>query len=531
MAGVTKFDKPIDAQFINTYVPIPFEQMMQAGAMKQQRYDQSAAAMDASIARAEQINAAPNTQDARDRDAALNKIYAIRDKYSGKDLSDSMVIRQLNNEIRSAVKPSDIKKWEGTYAGWEQYQKNKALMTSRGQQVYDDFDFTDYDSSVSGVFSGMPTMDLGASVESKIDEFMTKPQQEWREVLLSDGAKGIEHFRDVNKIYSRIANNISELTDDPAIQQFMEKQGMDIKAFQQFLIPKAVDYEEKRMGGIRSATTSDTTPSGPIPGDFYSEIKGEGEVLNVEGKKVVRENRQMHEELGEKQKTLVRLQDKGGDPAKIEALENDIALLEENIGVHDFKLKKVKDQIDVEYLEIANNIRSEYLTDLISTGMNAQEANALLDGVSTPSIEKSEEEEIGIIESAGKSFVNAFKGIGETFKEIGIDMTEGPAGIVKDYKDELRVVERKRKNRERDLLEQEFSQTETVNEISLHQTAIQSGIRRFVAGDNKMLASLIDPAVTTQIQEFPEKYVMSSDREKLNEKTNKLRKYIKNSYK
>ena len=50
--AVNRYDQPIDSQFINTYVPIPFEQMLQAGAMKQQRYDQSAAAIDQSIANA-----------------------------------------------------------------------------------------------------------------------------------------------------------------------------------------------------------------------------------------------------------------------------------------------------------------------------------------------------------------------------------------------------------------------------------------------------------------------------------------------
>ena len=203
--AVNRFDRPIDSQFINTYVPIPFEQMMQAGAMKQQRYDQSAAAMDASVARAEQITAIPNSRDALERDAALDRIYSIRDKYAGKDLSNSMVIRQLNNEIRSAVKPADIKKWESSFAGYENYKKNEAAMTARGQRVYNPTDFTNYDSSTTGVFTGVPTMDLGAGVEPAIAAYLTKPRIVSTEEQEDSGRWSFHQRRSLTSIQAHIA--------------------------------------------------------------------------------------------------------------------------------------------------------------------------------------------------------------------------------------------------------------------------------------------------------------------------------------
>ena len=38
---VNIYDQPFQAQYMNTYVPMPYQEILQAGAMKQERHDLS----------------------------------------------------------------------------------------------------------------------------------------------------------------------------------------------------------------------------------------------------------------------------------------------------------------------------------------------------------------------------------------------------------------------------------------------------------------------------------------------------------
>lgn len=54
---ITPFSTPAEAPIMDTYVPIPFQEMMQAGAMTQQRYDENIAMTDELSSQLDQINA------------------------------------------------------------------------------------------------------------------------------------------------------------------------------------------------------------------------------------------------------------------------------------------------------------------------------------------------------------------------------------------------------------------------------------------------------------------------------------------
>src|SRR5690554_1721992 len=42
--AISRYDSPAQAEFMQTYVPVPFEELMQAGAVQQQRWEDSEAA-------------------------------------------------------------------------------------------------------------------------------------------------------------------------------------------------------------------------------------------------------------------------------------------------------------------------------------------------------------------------------------------------------------------------------------------------------------------------------------------------------
>lgn len=126
--NLNRYDQPAQAQFVQTYVPIPFEELLAAGQAKQNRYDKAAAATDAVISRAEMINAIPGSPDDMMRKKMINDLYNIRDKYVSKDLSDPFVQRELSNEIRSKVDPVVVKKMEESYNAWVKAQEAKRAL-------------------------------------------------------------------------------------------------------------------------------------------------------------------------------------------------------------------------------------------------------------------------------------------------------------------------------------------------------------------------------------------------------------------
>lgn len=125
-----RFETAIPTEFINYYTPIPFKEMMAAGQMKQQRYDAGAAAQDAAIQRAESIQAIAGTEDDDYRRQAIQKMYEIRDKYVGKDLSDSFVIRQMNNDMNTGIDKEWLQKMQESKAAWDMNQKNRMGLAS-----------------------------------------------------------------------------------------------------------------------------------------------------------------------------------------------------------------------------------------------------------------------------------------------------------------------------------------------------------------------------------------------------------------
>lgn len=157
MPGVNRFDQPAQSQFINTYVPIPFDQMMQAGAMKQQRYDQTAAATDQALAQAEQLTAIPNSIDEQYMATVRDTMRDIRDKYATMDLSDSMVVREMNNEMNQRINKELVRKAQESRAAWDVAQKTKQQLIAQGKYnpLLDKDPGEGYDSS-TGTYAYTP---------------------------------------------------------------------------------------------------------------------------------------------------------------------------------------------------------------------------------------------------------------------------------------------------------------------------------------------------------------------------------------
>ena len=250
MAGVNLYDKPSQAQFMNTYSPIPFNILGQAAAMRQGKIDEGLGRLDAAQMAVDSISYIPNSKDQLKVEEWRRNLADIAGEFVSQDVGDPEISRKMHGAMRQAVNPNEVKAVQESRAGYDAYMKSTAQMKSKGQQVYNPYNFAGYDTleGSQGIFGDLPMMDLGAKAEQSINKFMLKPQKDWRETQLDSGRIGIEEYRDINKINQLIESaEFGQLTNDPSIQQLMEREGLDETGFKQYLQNLAPSYEHARL--------------------------------------------------------------------------------------------------------------------------------------------------------------------------------------------------------------------------------------------------------------------------------------------
>lgn len=134
MPGVTKFDTPAQAQFMNTYSPIPFAEMQQAVATRQGRLDENLARMDAANIQAQNLNYISNSEDERYIKGVVQPgMESIVTEFSGQDLSDPTVYNALRAKMSSTFDKSRVKDIQSSYAGWKQNQASVGKLKAAGK--------------------------------------------------------------------------------------------------------------------------------------------------------------------------------------------------------------------------------------------------------------------------------------------------------------------------------------------------------------------------------------------------------------
>ena len=265
--AVNLYDSPAKADFINYYSPIPFKELNQAAQSRQGKLDRNLASLDEAEAAVANLGYIPNSVDQATVENWQREMSQFADSYMDKDLSDPVVTREMKRKFRQLIDPNEVKQTQQSFAGYNAYQKQAAQMQAKGQQVYNPKDFTGYNTldAGSGVFAGQPIMDLGAQAEAAINRFMTKPERKSGEVTLPSGRIAIERKRDINEIESLIdtEDELGALLNDPAIQQLMEREGLDVEGFKQSLKDRAPSYVQQdytSVSGFRDPEGPEETP-------------------------------------------------------------------------------------------------------------------------------------------------------------------------------------------------------------------------------------------------------------------------------
>jgi len=153
--AISRFDQPAQSQFINTYSPIPFQEMMYAGESMQKQYDTSMNNLQRIYDDTYNIKYIPNSKDEDYvKKNVIPTIKNIFEKYSQVDLSDPTVYRQALRELNTNVDRQRINKIQESQAGWSDNQKWRQKLQAEGKYAdYLDTPDEGYDTSVQGVYN------------------------------------------------------------------------------------------------------------------------------------------------------------------------------------------------------------------------------------------------------------------------------------------------------------------------------------------------------------------------------------------
>lgn len=378
MPQINPYFRPAEAQFINTFVPIPFEQMIQAGQMKQQRYDQALTATDATINAIDDIVAIPNSADEIRAREYSQKMREIRDKYVGRDISDPFIQRELSNEIHRSIPKDDIRHIQESYQGYLGYNKMLNALSAEGVNPPNELlqDFTGYDSTVDGVFTGSPNRYVDPLVESKefFNDLDYEDQGSFYEKIKGQetGRIGVREAVTADRIKEYAKNNLKSYMTRPGIKMYidtMKKRG-DTRSREEiamayvnsispeFVKSRTKDYafDPEYLNRARNTGKNPTNP-----GDDYELI-----VTDATGKDIVKKREREINKYIEQQ---YKLATEEGDPNALNVYNQ--MLEAKNIGFTD---PKYTTKINTLKVEDTKKVLDKAVSALKKEGLSEKEA-------------------------------------------------------------------------------------------------------------------------------------------------------------
>lgn len=236
MAEINRYDQPIHGQamdtFVDTYVPIPFDEMMKVGMMKKEQEDKVYDMLSKTYEDSHNIKYAPNTKDEKYiKESVIPATKEIFEKYANQELSNPIIQRQLRSELNSKIDKNRIDKIQETYQGWREHELQKQkLATEDKLNPYEEDKISGWDSSSQGVYHGMSTAYIDPIKEIREDLF--KPIHDSTLKRTSLGAGNIRITSGVDdKTVSKVSNDnlgnyINKLNVRTKIRQVREAYGI-----------------------------------------------------------------------------------------------------------------------------------------------------------------------------------------------------------------------------------------------------------------------------------------------------------------
>lgn len=245
--AVNRYDNPAQAQFINTYVPIPFEQLYRIGKEANDRLDDTLK----NFGNAKKVWSEFQSQSMKDMDtwdkatmgavrplinAAANNPELLKDRAWQSQLQANIanVDTGLLGRLKQSAKNFELRK----------AAIQKLVQEGKYNKYWHDMDMTNWDSTTQGVFDDINVTPY-QSINDLVDPYVN-------DLKPSDmGSNGVKDFYGVSKerVRSQVDANISEIMNTPVAQmhlQTMLKQGLTMDQAAQQLVGEVYRAAEEK---------------------------------------------------------------------------------------------------------------------------------------------------------------------------------------------------------------------------------------------------------------------------------------------
>ena len=214
--AVNRYDNPAQAQFINTYVPIPFEQLYTLGKQANERVDKALAdyrtAANTWAEFQSQSMKDMQTWDAETRGKVLPIIdQAAKNPEAIKSMEWQMALQSAINNVDRA-KLSALKQ---SAANFEAYNKAKQALIASGKYnpLWHDRNFTNWDTTTQGLYKDISPIAY-QSINDLVDPYVNdlKPSD-----MGSDGGY-LYHGVSADRTRAQVDSHLSEILATPQAQ-------------------------------------------------------------------------------------------------------------------------------------------------------------------------------------------------------------------------------------------------------------------------------------------------------------------------
>jgi hypothetical protein len=131
--ATNRYDTPAQDTYRNTYVGLPFQEIMATVGARQAQNDRQQEALLKTFEDTQNLKYIPGTKDEQYVKDYLAKAGDMVNKYMAADMSDPIVRGQLRRDFNSITNPTRLQDTQLSYANWMSNQKQKASLKEQGQ--------------------------------------------------------------------------------------------------------------------------------------------------------------------------------------------------------------------------------------------------------------------------------------------------------------------------------------------------------------------------------------------------------------
>lgn len=250
--AVGRYDTPAQAQFMNTYSPIPFQEILQAGVAKQGIQDTRLGQLDAAQQAADAIRYIPGSQDDKYVNSqVLPVINEIVENYSvGRDLTDPRVFREMRNQM-SSIDRNRVSRVQQSRAAWDKTQeaRNKLKLSGKYEPYLDNQDVSNF-SSESDIYNYSPSAKVGFDLTAESYFNQLRDSHLYTDPTTGKMVSGVTQNKVGQVAQANAVDFLASIDGQQAIAslRYQGVEGSDLDLATQYLVDRGQEFIRNSVG-------------------------------------------------------------------------------------------------------------------------------------------------------------------------------------------------------------------------------------------------------------------------------------------